>query len=431
MSLPIKKVQLGNGLTVVMREMHHAPVASFWIWYRVGSRNEKPGQTGVSHRVEHMMFKGSPAFPPGTLDRTVSRLGGRFNAFTWIDFTAYFETMPSEHIGLSLELESDRMVNAFMDEEAVSSERTVILSERHMYENQPMFLLSEELTSAAFRVHPYHHEVIGDEIDLQTMTREDLQGYYRRHYAPNNAVAVVVGDFDSEEMLARIEAHFGDIPASNGVSPVRRQEPPQRGERRVMVTGPGDAAYLVYAYRAPAATDPDFYPLVLLNAAFAGGSSLGFFAGAGSNKSSRLYKALVAAELAASASGSLTPTIDPFLYRISAIARPGRSLAEIESALDKALARLADEQIGQPQLDKALKRAKAQFVMASESVTGQGQMIGMSEMVAGDYSWFESTLEQLSAVTLEDVERVRRQYIRPENRTVGWYVPANNGPAAE
>ncbi len=424
MSLPIKKSILDNGLTIVLREMHHAPVTSFWVWYRVGSRNEKPGHTGVSHWVEHMMFKGSRAFPPGTLDRAVSRLGGRYNAFTWIDFTAYFETMPSQHIALPLQLEADRMVHATMDEDAVSSERTVILSERHMYENQPMFLLHEELTSAAFRVHPYHHEVIGDEVDLQTMTSDDLRGYYRRHYAPNNAVVVVVGDFDSEEMLAQVQEHFGQIAASEAMAPVLRTEPKQRGERRVVVRGPGDAAYLVHAYKAPAATDPDFYPLVLLNAAFAGGSSLGFFAGAGSNKSSRLYKALVASDLAASASGSMTPTIDPYLYRLSAVARPGRSLQEIETALDEALAGLAEQPIGAHELEKALKRAKAQFVMASESVTGQGQMIGMSEMVAGDYGWFESTLEQLAAVTLEDVERVRRQYLRPENRTAGWYVPA-------
>jgi len=427
MTLPVRKTTLNNGLTVVLKEMHHAPVTSFWIWYRVGSRNEIPGLTGASHWVEHMMFKGSPQFPPGTLDRAVSRLGGRFNAFTWIDFTAYFETMPSDHIELPLKLESDRMVNAFMDEEAVDSERTVILSERHMYENQPMFLLNEELTAAAFRVHPYHHEIIGDEVDLLTMTRDDLANYYRRHYAPNNAVVVVAGDFQQDEMLRQIEAHFGDIPAGEPIAEVKRQEPPQRGERRVTVTGPGDTAYLVHAYRAPSATDPDFYPLVLLNAAFAGGSSLGFFAGAGSNKSSRLYKALVASNLAAGASGSMTPTIDPFLYRISAVARPGRSLEEIESALDVTIARPQEEPITQAELDKALKRARAQFVMAGESVTGQAQMIGMSEMVAGDFNWFENTLEQLGAVTLEDVERVRRDYLRPENRTVGWYVPAGNG----
>lgn len=427
MNATVYKTQLENGLTVLLREMHHAPVTSFWIWYRVGSRNEKPGRTGASHWVEHMMFKGSPEFPAGTLDRAVSRVGGRFNAFTWIDFTAYFETMPSDRIDLSLQLESDRMVNAFMDEEAVNSERTVIISERHMYENQPTFLLHEEITAAAFRVHPYHHEVIGDEVDLETMTRSDLLDHYRTYYAPNNAVIVVTGDFVKEEMLQAIRDKFAAIPVGKPIEPVTRQEPPQRGERRVVVRGPGDTAYLVHAYRAPDATDSDFYPLVLLNAAFAGGSSLGFFAGAGSNKSSRLYKALVTAGLAAQVSGSMTPTIDPFLYRINAVVRPGRTLAEVEEALDAAVRRLAEVPITQEALDKALKRAKAQFVMAGESVTGQAQMMGMAEMVAGDYTWYENTLEQLHAVTLADVERVRAHYLRPENRTVGWYEPTAAG----
>ncbi|MDX1687373.1 MAG: pitrilysin family protein [Candidatus Promineifilaceae bacterium] len=424
---PVQKTTLDNGLTIVSREMHHAPVISFWIWYAVGSRNEKPGRTGASHWVEHMMFKGSPEFPPGTLDRAVSRVGGRFNAFTWIDFTAYFETVPSQHVDLAMRIESDRMVNALMDEAAVASERTVILSERHMYENRPTFLLSEEVQAAAFRVHPYHHEVIGDEVDLETMTQDDLRDHYRRYYAPQNAVAVVVGDFETEAMWERIGRYFAELPPGEPAPPVARQEPPQRGERRVTISGPGDAAYLVHAYRAPAATHPDFYPLVLLNAAFAGGSSLGFFAGAGSNKSSRLYKALVGRGLAARVSGSMTPTIDPYLYRISAIARPGRSLDEIEEALDAELASLAEQPITQAELDKAIKRARAQFVMAGESVTGQAQMIGMSEMVADDFRWFEETLDQLGAVSLDDVERVRRHYLRPENRTVGWYVPAANG----
>jgi len=427
MTHPVQKTTLDNGLTIVSREMHHAPVTSFWIWYAVGSRNELPGRTGASHWVEHMMFKGSPEFPPGTLDRAVSRVGGRFNAFTWIDFTAYFETVPSEHVDLALRIESDRMVNALMDEAAVASERTVILSERHMYENRPAFLLDEEVQAAAFRVHPYHHEVIGDEVDLETMTRDDLHDHYRRHYAPQNAVAVVVGDFETGAMWDKIGRHFASLPPGEPAPSVTRQEPPQRGERRVTVTGPGDAAYLVCAYRAPAATHPDFYPLVLLNAAFAGGSSLGFFAGAGSNKSSRLYKALVGRGLAARVGGSMTPTIDPYLYRISAVARPGRTLDEIEEALDAELASLSEAPITQAELDKAVKRARAQFIMAGESVTGQAQMIGMSEMVAADYRWFEDTLDQLGAVSLDDVERVRQRYLRPENRTVGRYVPAGNG----
>jgi zinc protease len=425
MPLPVFKTTLDNGLTVILREMHHAPVTSFWVWYGVGSRNEKPGFTGASHWVEHMMFKGSSQFPAGELDRAVSREGGRWNAFTWIDFTAYYETMPADRIDLALRLEADRMVNATMSPEDVESERTVILSERHMYEDQPMFLLSEEVSAAAFRVHPYHHETIGDEADLVTMTRDDLYHHYRRYYAPNNATIVAAGDFDGPQLLARIEELFGSIPAGEPAAPVLRPEPPQRGERRVTLHGPGDAAYLLVGYRAPAAAEPDFYALALLNAAFAGGSSLGFFSSGGTNKSSRLYKALVATELAAGVSGSVAPTIDPYLYTIAAVARPDRKLAEIEAALEAELARLAAEPINETELAKAMKRAKAQFAMAGESVTGQAQLIGMAEAVTGDYRWFENVLDRLSAVTLADLDRVRQQYLTSLQRTVGFYQPAS------
>jgi zinc protease len=423
MTLPVTKTILDNGLTVVLKEMHHAPVATFMVWYRVGSRQEKPGLTGVSHWVEHMMFKGTPDFPNGTLDRLVSREGGHLNAFTWLDFTAYYETLPSGRIDLALDVESDRMSNTLMTEEEVESERTVIISERQMYENEPHFLLNEELTSAAFRVHPYHHEVIGDEADLHSMTRDDLYGHYRRYYVPRNAVVVIAGDFETAAMLAQIEAKFGAIPAGEAPLPVTRQEPKQKGEKRVVVNGPGDTAYLNMAFRAPAASHPDYYPLTLLNAAFAGGSSLGMFGGGGTNKSSRLYKALVNTELAAAAHGGLGPTIDPFLYTINAVVRNGRTLAEVESALDAELERLAAEPITQAELDKALKRAKAQFVMAGESITGQAQLLGMAEAVIGDYGWFETVLDRLNAVTLDDIERVRGDYLQKRSRTVGWYEP--------
>jgi zinc protease len=292
-----------------------------------------------------------------------------------------------------------------------------------MYENEPRFLLNEELTAAAFRVHPYHHEVIGDEADLRSMTREDLFSFYRRYYSPNNAIAVVVGDFDTKSMLAKIEAKFGAIPAGDVPAPVTRQEPKQKGERRVVVNGPGDTAYLSLAFRAPEASHSDYYPLTLLNAAFAGGSSLGMFGGGGSNKSSRLYKALVDTELAAAAYGGMGPTVDPFLYTISAVVRNGRSLTEVESALEAELERLATEPITQAELDKALKRAKAQFVMAGESITGQTQLLGLAEAVVGDYRWFETVLDKLNAVTLDDIERVRRDYLQKRSRTVGWYEP--------
>ena len=423
MTIPVTKTILDNGLTVILKEMHHAPVATFMLWYRVGSRQEIPGLTGVSHWVEHMMFKGTPAFPNGSLDRLISREGGHLNAFTWVDFTAYYETLPSGRIGLALDVEADRMVNTLMTSEEVESERTVILSERQMYENDPRFLLNEELIAAAFRVHPYHHEVIGDAADLRSMTRDDLYGYYRRNYTPNNAIAVVVGDFETAAMLAQIKAKFGGIPAGEAPPPVTRQEPQQKGERRVVVIGPGDTAYLTMAFRAPGADHPDYYPLTLLNAAFSGGSSLGMFGGGGSNKSSRLYKALVDTNLAAAAYGGMGPTVDPFLYTISAVVRNGRTLHEVESALDAELARLAAEPITQTELNKALKRAKAQFVMAGESITGQTQLLGLAEAVVGDYRWFERVLDRLNAVTLTDIERVRRDYLQKRSRTVGWYEP--------
>jgi len=419
----VQKKVLPNGLTVLVKEMHHAPLATFWVWYRVGSKNEKPGITGASHWVEHMMFKESPNFPPGEVDRLVSREGGRFNAFTWIDFTAYFETMPSDQIDLALRIESDRMNNAIMTEETIESERTVILSERHMYENSPGFLLHEEVSAAAFRVHPYHHGTIGDEADLLTMSREDLYGHYKRHYSPSNAIAIAVGDFEAEAMLARIEELFGDIPPGESIDPVTRIEPKQRGERRVIVNGPGQTRYLSYAFRAPSASDEDYYPLLLLNAAFAGGGSLGFFGGDSSNKTSRLYRALVGGGLAVGVSGGAAPTSDPHLYEISVVVNSGKTLEEVESALVVEIDRLESEPIQEAELAKAMKRARAQFVMAGESVTGQAEMLGVAETIAGDYSWYEQAIEELARVTLEDVERVRRQVLRRSNLTVGLYEP--------
>jgi zinc protease len=423
MSHSIGKFILENGLTVILKELHHVPAACIMIWYRVGSRNERAGNTGISHWVEHLMFSGTPTFPSGEFDRLISRDGGYWNAFTGLDHTAYYETVPADRLELCLHLEADRMINTNFTAVEVETERSIILSERAMYENDPRFQLSEELTSAAFRVHPYHHEVIGDEVDLRTITREDLCDYYRRHYVPNNAVIVVSGDFQSREMLSRITEHLGDMPAGALVTEVTRIEPPQRGERRVTVHGPGDMAYLTVAYRVPATTDPDYVALTLLNAAFAGGSSLGMFAGVGTNRSSRLYKSLVDAELAVGAGGGLAPTVDPFLYTINVAVRAGRSLEEVEAALDAELERLSSSPINWRELDMALKRARAQFIMAGESITGQAHLLGMAEATANDYHWYESSVEKLNEITQDDLERVRRTYLTKKNRTVGWYQP--------
>lgn len=416
------KVMLDNGLTVLVRESHNAPVSTFWAWYKVGSRLERAGITGASHWVEHMLFKGTPQFPKRELDRLISREGGMWNGFTWLDFTTYFETLPADRFDLAFRIESDRMVHAGFEPKEVESERTVIISERQGNENSPMFLLSEELQAAAFRVHSYHHEVIGDLCDLQSMTRDDLYGHYKTYYAPNNAVVVAVGDFKTDDVLRRIQQEFGKIKPGPQLPVITRPEPPQKGERRVQVEGDGTTDYVQMAYRAPNAQSPDFPAFVVLDAILAGASSLAVFGGGGTNASSRLYKALVETELAADVSGGLNPTVDPFLYSVAATVRTGHTPAEVEAALDAELARAVSEPVSEREVAKAIKQAKAQFAYSSESVTNQGFWYGFSEVFA-DYVWFESYLDRLAAVTVDDVQRIAVKYLSKNNRTVGWYVP--------
>lgn len=422
----VSRTVLDNGLTVLIKEMHHAPVATLWVFYRVGSRNEVPGITGISHWVEHMMFKGTPAFPGQSLDWAISRVGGHWNAFTTPDLTTYFETMPAGEIELALQIEADRMVNSLFEEDEVESERTVITSERQGLENSPMFRLSEEVSAAAFRVHPYHHKVIGDMVDLETISRDDLYSHYQRYYHPSNAIVVAAGDFDSEAMLIRITELFGPLEAGQVVKPVQRAEPEQRGERRVTVEGEGDTAYLIIAYRAPSATDPLFFPMAVLTTALLGGGA-GPMGNSGSNKSSRLYKALVHSELAADVRGGLSPSLDPTLLTISATVRAGRSPAEVEAALDSELAQLLkDRPLTEEELGKAIKRAKAAFAYSSESVTNQGFWLGFSELTTGSHLWLDEYLEKLQGVTLADLGMAAAQIFDHRRRTVGWYVP-NHG----
>jgi zinc protease len=249
--------KLSNGMTVLLKEQHNAPVASWIVMYRIGSRNEPTGKTGISHWVEHMMFKGTDQFPAGYLDKAIDREGGHWNAMTSFDYTAYYETMPADRIDLGLRAEADRMINAKFDPEEVESERTVIISERQGSENSPFFWLGEELQAAAFRVHGYHHEIIGDMTDLETMTRDDLYNHYKAHYMPNNAIAAIVGDFDAETMIQRIEALYGALPTGEAPKLFVRPEPQQQGERRIKVERPGPTQFLAIAYRVPNAVHPD------------------------------------------------------------------------------------------------------------------------------------------------------------------------------
>jgi zinc protease len=419
----VTQVMLANGLKVLLKEIHTAPIISHWVWYRVGSKDEPTGKTGISHWVEHMQFKGTPQFPATVLDKAIAREGGTWNAFTFLDWTTYYETMPAARIDLALRLEADRMVNSIFDPAEVESERTVILAEREGHENEPLFLLGEAVQAACFRVHPYRHEVIGDTADLHSLSAADLRQHYQTYYIPNNAVLALAGDFDSDEMLARIEELYGRIPPGPPPPRLVRPEPPRRGEIRLDVRGPGQTTYLQAAYPSVSGSHPDFYPLAVLDSLLAGPSNLNMFGGGGtSNRTSRLYHALVEKELAAGVYGGSATTIDPFLYTITLTLHPERRPEEALSALDAEISRMQNERVTPEEIARAIKQARAMFAFGSENITNQAFWLGFAEMFA-TYDWFQTYLERLAAVSPEDVRRVAQEYFRPEQRVVGIYRP--------
>ncbi len=413
--------RLENGLTLLLLERHTAPVISFWLWYRVGSRNETPGRTGISHWVEHMLFKGTPAYPQGTYDRLIQREGGHFNGMTWVDWTTFYATLPAERIHLALDMEADRMQHALFDPEEVEKERSVILAEREGNENRPGYMLREQVQAASFLAHPYGHMVIGWKEDLRRITREELLAHYRTYYTPLNAVAVVVGDFQTPTMMARVEEAFGNIPPGAEPPPVLTQEPAPRAARRVELTGPGGAHYLLIAFQSISAQDPDYFPLVALMAVLDGARGLPPFGGSGLGRAARLYRALVNPGLAVSVHASMAATIDPYLVTISATVRPDQDRDQVESRILAELERLQEEPVGEDELARAIKGARAMFAYGSESVSNQAMWLGFAHMAA-DISWLQSYQERLARVTPEAIQQVARRLFHPQRRVIGWYL---------
>lgn len=424
---PTRTTTLPNGLTILTRELHNAPIATFWVWYGVGARNETPGVTGISHWVEHMLFKATPQIGAGEIFRLVNKNGGTLNGFTSLDYTAYYETLPVDRIDLAIRIEADRMVNARFDPDEVASERTVIISEKQGGENHPTTHLRETTVAAAFRIHPYRQGVIGYLSDLQAITRDDLYRHYKTYYAPNNATVVAVGDFQADELVARIEAAFGAIPRGGAIPAVRPIEPQQEGERRVTVRRPGPLPHLLLAYHAPAVGNPDVFPLMVLDAILSGAGSMGM-SGGGANlgRSSRLYRALVEAELTSSASSGFGLMRDPYLFSISAGLRPNVAIDEVERVVSAEVARLRDELPGDEELARALKGLRAQFAYASEGVTSAAYWLGSLNTIH-THTLYDEFMDRLAAVGAADVQRVARAYLTDANRTVGQFIP-DDGP---
>lgn len=411
--LKVTEKVLPNGLKVLLKEEHKAPVVTFQIWYKVGSRNEKLGTTGMSHVLEHMMFKGTKKYGPKQFSQIVQRNGGNDNAFTGKDYTAYFENFASDRIAISLDLESDRMQNLLLDPKEFLSERDVVKEERRMRtEDDPTSTMVEQMTAAAFIAHPYQWPVIGWMADLGSITRDDLAEHYRRYYAPNNATIVVAGDFDTKTLLPQIEKYFGRIPLGPAVPKVGAVEPRQIGERRIIVKQQAELPAVFAGYHAPDIKHADSFALEVLQGVLSSG------------KSSRLYKTLVyEKQLALYAGGDYdNVSNDPKLFYVYAGVMPGKTTDEVEQALYAEIEKLKETPVADEELQKAKNQIEASFIMGQDSIFYQAMLLGQFETVA-NWRLLEQYVENIRAVSKEDVMRVAKQYFSEDNRTVGILVP--------
>ena len=421
---------LDNGLTVLVAEVHTAPLASVWCWYKVGSKDEVTGLTGVSHWVEHMNFKGTTNIPRDQVKGIIEKFGGSWNGYTWIDQTTYMETASTAGLDRMLFIEAERMANCIYDPDDCESERTVIISELQGGENDPDTLLEQEVIAAAYKVHPYRHPTIGWLSDLRTMTRDDLYQYYRRNYVPNNATVVVVGDVDTDDVLRRVDKQFGPIPAGAAPRRVSVVEPEQLGERRIEVSREGTTAYLKLAYHAPAAGDRDFFPMLVLDAILTGAKGINLWSSFRTpppQRSARLYRALVERRLASAVGAGVLPTEHPFLYLISATAMDGVSLQDVESAATVALDDVVRDGITERELVKARNQLRARLVFENDSVTNLGHQLGYFQTVA-NLDVYQDAPNRIAAVTQDQVESVAKKYLRTDRRTVGWFTPTAGAP---
>lgn len=408
---------LENGLQVLVLEEHSAPLACSFIWYRVGMRNEKPGEAGLSHFLEHMLFKGTKKYSGREMDRLITERGGYHNGFTGMDTTSYVETMAPEHLDLAFDMEAQRMSQALIAPEEVEQEKGVVISEFEMAENSPDFLLRQAVMAEQFPGQPYGRQIIGKKEDLKALTREQVYDYYRRHYAPNNATLVVVGDVKAEEVFAKAERHFGAIPRAEVPMPTPNLGRGATGERRVKLTLPGRTSYVQIVYQVPPIQDADHVALEVFQNIVSGG------------RTSRIYKALVDTGIAAQASAGDYENPDPTVFAFDVSLRPGMTHQRAEEALDAMIADLQTKPVAARELTKAKNQTKANFVYAADGVTKLAHQIGYYHSVY-HIGYLDSFPAKVDAVTAADLQRVAKQYFTQANRTVGWLIASGEGGGA-
>lgn len=404
---------LDNGLGVLLLRDSRVPVVTFMVWYRVGARNEQLGHTGLAHLLEHMMFKGTANYGPKVFSNLIQRHGGRHNAFTGQDYTAYYERIATAHVETAIKLEADRMQHLLVDDPSFKLERQVVQEERRRrIEDQPVAFLWENVKAAAYQAHPYGWPIIGWPTDLQHLSAEAARQFYATYYVPNNAFVVAVGDFDPSSMLKMIQKHFGPIPRGPAPPAVRAQEPAQHGERRVTVQRPARLPYVAAAYHVPTYDHDDAYALDVMGELLGG------------NASARLVQRLqrdqqLVLSIDAAYAGL---SIDPPLFTVSAQPAPDVEVEAVESAIWKAIDALKQQPPTQAELERTKQYLAATYVIQLDSQFYRTMALGHAA-TAQSWTWLPAYLPRLAAVTAEDVQRVARQYLTAENRTVGILQP--------
>ena len=410
----VRESILTNGLKVLLVEVPKAPVVTIQVWYKVGSRNEVMGRAGLSHMLEHMMFKGTAKYPKGTFSRIIRKNGGNDNAFTSQDFTAYFENLAGDRVELALELEADRMQGLILDEKEFQLEREVVKEERRLRsEDDPQSFLVESLFAQAFLIHPYHWPIIGWFPDLNAMTLEDLQRHYDLYYSPNNATLVIVGDIKADSLLPMIKRLFEPIPKGPSPPPQPIVEPEQRGERRIVVKREAQVPFVMAGYRVPNYSSEDSYALTILESILSHG------------KSSRLYRSLVYEQKTALAVGAEYSLLqaDPDLFYCFALVKPGQKVQEVEQALYREIEQIQTTFPTELELQRAKNQVEASYVFGQDSIFRQAMLLGQAESVGAGWRHVEQFLTRIRSVTAEDVQQVARRYFVEDARTVGILIP--------
>ena len=421
LSFEIEDYKLDNGLKVILIPDHSCPSVTVEIWYMTGSRNERPGITGISHLFEHLMFKGTDKNPLGVFDKLIESWGGRDNAWTWLDNTAYYEIVPSDKLGPVLSLEADRARNLKLDEENLNSERNVVINERLLsVDDSPEYSAYEVLGNAAFVVHPYRWEVIGFMQDIKAITLEDCLDYYRIHYAPNNAFLTISGDIDIPRAKKLVQEHFGHLKAETPPPPVTAVEPEQLGEKRVDYHRAAQLEGVMIGYKTPEGSNPDIVPLQLIAKILFDGES------------SRIYRRLVyKEEKAFSVYGEQSVHHDPNLFYIYAQANPGSDIGYIESAIYEEIDKIKSGTIDEHELQKAKNQLESEFIMGMQSNADRADVVGMYEINTGDYRNIFDYADKIQSVTSADISAAASKYFSERKRTVVNIIPDNDQNMSE